>query len=71
LKTVAAPKSPIRLGVTPYTSWGKRSACHAFLAGKAARNDPHSEPAVGMLEGVFTQGIGIVPIFAWRASARW
>jgi len=24
-----------------------------------------------MLDGVFTQSIGIVPIFAWRASARW
>jgi len=37
----------------------------------ASGNDPHSEPAAGMLEGVFTQSIGIVPIFAWRASARW
>ena len=39
--------------------------------GRACDNNPHSEPAVGMLDGVFTQSIGIVPIFAWRASARW
>jgi len=24
-----------------------------------------------MLESVITQSIGILPIFAWRASARW
>jgi len=24
-----------------------------------------------MLEAVITQSIGILPIFAWRASARW
>jgi hypothetical protein len=42
-----------------------------MLGRGAGDNNPHSEPAVGMLEGVFTQGIGIVPIFAWRASARW
>jgi len=34
-------------------------------------NHPHSEPAVGMLDGYFTERHGILPSVPWPTSVGW